>query len=166
MKKSLSCSACGAPIYLGSGYRFRGKTYCRKCYGQQLEQAKDEESGIAATFEYAKRIYSVLELSDSAKSAVRKNVADGKTPQDIIETLEYFYKTKGNRAGRPEDMWWVLRDYSNEAKRYKARMGDLAAEAASSSHFPTPPLVVTIKEPKPQAPKYDYDLDKMTCRRK
>jgi len=164
MRQGERCAACGDAI-CGVSYRFKNKTYCRDCYKKLVDAAKKAEDDMAKAISYACKLYSVMELSGSASSAMWKYASLGMTAEDIVDTLEYYYKAKGNPVGKPEDMWWVLRDNANDAKKHDKRMKELEAEAKASED-PTPPVVVTIKEPQPNQPEYDYDLSNMTCRPK
>jgi hypothetical protein len=158
------CSKCGVHI-IAAPYQYQGKTYCPQCYAEVIAQVKKNDSGMDSLLTYVRNLYSTMELSGSVISCINKFLKDGMTTDEIISVLEYYYKAKGSAIGKPEDMWWVLRDYRLDAQRYKDKISSLAKEAAGKD-FSTPPIVMTIKEPQPTAPKYDYDLEKMTYHRK
>ena len=150
------CHYCGERIF-GPVLSVDGNPCCLSCFDKAKAESDKNAEKIKDLTSYVRSLFSADHCSQSTMSAIKKAMGEGRKPLGIKATLQYYYIVKGNPRGKMEDIWWIVRDYYDEAKSYAIEQEKQRKRIAAMGKDPV--VVYEINAPEPNAPRFNYKME-------
>ena len=124
-----TCPICGKRI-VGVPRKINDRAVCGSCYQQEVARLAAAEREKAETIRYIKELFGKTECPIPVQNSIDRAVSSGKEMKWIRYAIYYHYEILGHVPDDVDDVPWVIRDYYDEARKYRASMDELAKENA------------------------------------